>query len=78
MSVNTELAAAARRVAALNCRLPEIHRVDIAGDWADLLDRIEGRPDWQARRSIDEWVEIMEIRLSGILLHAPLDLGDDQ
>lgn len=76
MSVNFELASAARRVRALNERLPEDFQVDMAEEWPRLLDAIEDRSDWQSRRLIDEWVEVMEQRLYSTLLNAPLDLGD--
>ena len=73
MSYNTELADAARRVRALNERLPDVHQVDVSDEWAELLEAVEDRPDWRARRIIVEWVEKMEQRLSCSLLNAPLD-----
>ena len=77
MTVNPELAAAARRVRALNARLPEMHQVDVAAAWQDLLDRIDGLPDWRARIVIADWTSQMEVRLCSTLLNAPLDLKGD-
>jgi hypothetical protein len=76
VSRNTALASAARRVRALTERLPEQHRPDLVSEWEELLERIDGKPDFQARRIIGEWLEEMEIRLSGVLLHAPLGTED--
>ncbi len=76
MSVNLELASAARKVRALNERLPEDIQVEMVEEWSRLLELIEGRSDWQARRLIEEWVETMERRLCSSLLNAPLDPRD--
>ena len=73
VSVNTQLAHAARRVRALADRLPEEHRPDVAAEWSALLDAVDGLPDSQARRRIAGWMEEMETRLSATLAHAPLE-----
>ena len=77
MSRNTSLANAARRVRASNERLPEGLRIDVAAEWSALLEHIEGQTDWKARRIIEEWTEVMERRLCGTLLNAPLSPKED-
>ena len=76
MSHNVALAAAARRVRSLNERLDPEFQIDVSEAWSDLLDDLEGLSDWRAHKVIEDFCESMEMRLSGALLHSPLDLGD--
>lgn len=73
MTRATALAYAARRARSLNERLPEPHRLDLAADWKRLLERIENCSDAQAKRVIAEWTEIVESRISNLMLNAPLE-----
>lgn len=73
MTRATALAGAARRVRALNERLPERYRPPIAEDWARLLASIEDVTDRRALALIEEWQADMETRLSGKLANAPLE-----
>ena len=74
MTLNFQLACAARRVRAASERLPEQHRPDVAAEWSDLLDRIEHKSGPQAHRLIDEWAAEMEQRLARALLNCPLEV----
>jgi hypothetical protein len=77
MTVAPDLANAARKVRAMNDRLPDELQVDVAADWSALLNHIKGQTDWKARRIIEEWTEVMERRLCGTLLNAPLSPRED-
>jgi hypothetical protein len=65
MSVNTELAAAARRVSALVDQLPEdSRRPDVPSLWSDLVDEVERcRSEGMAQLTIVQWLEDFEASL---------------
>lgn len=63
MSVAAELAQAARRVRALNERLPAERRLDVAVDWHELREHVHGLPDRAASRVIDDWTADVEQRI---------------
>jgi hypothetical protein len=72
VTVNRDLANAARRVRALNERLPTGWRLDLAPEWQRLLDDLESAPEARAGSLIAEWTAGVEQRLSLRLLNAPL------
>lgn len=71
--LNGELAFAARRLKALNERIPEAHRINLAPDWQALLAEVEAKPRSRALVLVAEWREQQEQRLSIRLLNAPLE-----
>jgi hypothetical protein len=75
MTRSAELAAAARKVRALNERIPAAHRLNLAPAWNFLLDRIDGQSDRQAVETILEWREKVAAQLVARQLHLPLEVG---
>lgn len=64
MSVNLELAAAARWVRAAVDQLPEEHRPDVGEDWSELMDTVEAsRSEGAAILAIVDWRAEMQRRL---------------
>jgi hypothetical protein len=73
VSVNAELAAAARWISAAVERLPLEQRPDVAKAWGELIDRLDAcRSDGSRELCLIEWRAEMEEHLSTRLLHAPL------
>jgi hypothetical protein len=64
VTVNLDLANAARRVRALNERLPTEWRIDLAPEWCRLLDDLESAPESRAASMVAEWTAGVEERLS--------------
>jgi len=65
MSVNAELAAAARWVRSAADKLPEEHRPDIAAEWTELMDVVEAsRSEGAAILAIVNWRADMQGRLA--------------
>jgi hypothetical protein len=74
MSYRAELAGAARWAKATAERLPLEHRPDMALEWSELMDRLEDcRSEGSKELAIIEWRAEMAERLSGGLLHSPLE-----
>ena len=75
MTVNSDLAQAARRARSLAERLPAACRPDLSFEWSRLLNDIEDVPDYEARPIIAAWTTEIEERLTVALVHAPLREG---
>ena len=77
MSVNEELALAAARVRMLSEQIPEDHRLEVAGPWAELLDEVENtRSDGMKIVAILEWRERFEARLAAALAYTPIKIEE--
>ena len=76
MSVNGELAAAARRVSALREQIPARHRPAFdAQAWNKLNRRVAKADPDRALELISEWEFAERVALSGALVNAPLGEG---
>jgi hypothetical protein len=74
MNRSAELAAAARRVRALNERMPAAHRLNVEPAWNSLLARIEGQSDRRAVETILEWREKVAAQIVARQLHLPIGI----
>lgn len=59
-STRSELAAAARRVAALARRVPSFEHPNLAAEWNRLLEQVEDEPLWKAKPQIREFTDRIE------------------
>ena len=74
MSVNTELAAAARRIGALRAQIPGQHRPHFDGEaWNRLNRRVAKVGQARALELIAEWEDETRAALSPALVNAPLE-----
>ena len=74
MSINTELAAAARRIGALREQIPAAHRPAFDGDeWNRLNRRVAKADPDRALEFIAAWELGAKHALSGALVNAPLE-----
>ena len=75
-SVNTELAAAARRIGALRAQIPGSYRPHFDGEaWNRLNRRVAKVDQARALELIAEWEDAERVALSGPLANAPLGEG---
>jgi hypothetical protein len=76
VSLNAELALAARSMNAVAERIPEAARPDLAALWGELMDEIEDcRSEGAAALAVIEWRRRVERDLSNRIVHAPLRDG---